>query len=104
MQADAHPYLGGGLFCVLSMPHHVADSATLERVVKRLNHLEMAPQDLPPHLGAWTQGRRGDNPAYCCFLPNMLHTNLLIAMNLSVWAIGRARWAHGVLASMGIAA
>ena len=68
----------------------------------KLNELEMARLDLPPHFGAWTLGRSGDNPAYCSFLPNALHNIPMIAMNMSAWAMGRARWANHALASMGV--
>jgi hypothetical protein len=102
VEADTHPYLGGGLSCRLSLPHRVPNSEKLELILLALNKAEMAARDLAPHFGAWTMGPTEDNPVYCSFLPNVLHANVGVAMNMSVWAIARARWAHGVLASIGI--
>lgn len=94
-----HPELGGGLFCLLQMPHQVPDKKLLARLCLRLNALEMAPRDLPPHFGAWCPGRMGTNPAYVCFLPNVLHSVPGIATNVAFWAMHRAQWAHAELAA-----
>jgi hypothetical protein len=66
-----HPEMGGGLFCLLQMPHQVKNAKQLERLIMQLNRLELAPEDLAPHFGAWCPGRVGMNPAYVCFLPNL---------------------------------
>lgn len=103
MADQPHPELGGGLFCLLQMPHQVkGSSAQLQSICSRLNKLEMAAADLPPHFGAWCPGKLGSNPAYVCFLPNSLHRVSGIAVNTAFWAVNRARWANGVLASMGV--
>lgn len=97
-----HPDLGGGLFCLLQMPHTVADETRLNRVVMQLNKMEMAAHDLPPHFGAWCRGKMDNNPAYVSFLPNARHSTAGIAANTSIWALNRAQWANAMLASMGI--
>lgn len=106
LQGDQpHPELGGGLFCLLQLPHQLSDQARLDRVLVQLNQMEMAPHDLPPHFGAWCPGRRGNNPAYVSFLPNVLHSAVPgIAVNMSAWALGRAKWASAMLTSIGIRA
>jgi hypothetical protein len=71
-------------------------------IVERLNVMEMAPLDLPPHIGAWCTGTLGNNPAYVTFLPNFFHDKASIAVNVSVWAAGRAQWANAMLASLGV--
>jgi hypothetical protein len=106
-QLDAdqqHPEMGGGLFCILQMPHQVKDKEKLDQLVIQLNRMEWAPRDLAPHFGAWCPGRVGMNLAYVCFLPNALYPIKGIATNVSLWAWYRARWANAVLASLGVAA
>ncbi len=102
MADQPHPELGGGLFCLLQMPHRVADEDRLQRICLQLNQMEMAPHDLPPHFGAWCPGRLGNNPAYVAFLPNALHAASGIAVNVALWAMNRAQWAHAMLASLGV--
>ena len=99
-----HPEAGGGLLCCLEMPHRTGDEAALPTVLARLNAMEMAPLDRPPHFGAWCPGTLGDNPAYVSFLPNFLHGVGGIAVNLSFWAYGRAQWADAMLPSLGLRA
>ena len=101
MAADQHPYLGGGLFCALSLPQRFEDAEVLDRVLMQLNVLEMAPRDLAPHVGAWTRGVAGDNPAYCYFVTNPFQGTPGVIGNLSVWALARARWAYRELSAMG---
>jgi hypothetical protein len=96
-----HPEAGGGLFCLLQMPHQIDDEARRNQAIARLNQMEMVPGDLPPHFGAWCCGNVG-NPAYISFLLNDLHDVSGIAVNMSIWAMVRANWASGMLASMGI--
>jgi hypothetical protein len=96
-----HPDLGGGLFCLLQLPHQIEDEAKLHRVIDELNRMEMAPYDLPPHFGAWCQGKLGNNPAYVSFLPNYLHEATGIAVNVSIWAMHRAQWADAMLVTLG---
>lgn len=97
-----HPELGGGLFCLLQMPHRVTDQAQLHRILQQLNRTEMAAKDLPPHFGAWCPGKMGNNPAYVSFLPNALHPVSGIALNQAIWALNRAAWGNEALASMGV--
>ena len=97
-----HPEVGGGLFCLLQMPHEFPDEASLHRALAQLNRMEMEPHDLPPHFGAWCAGRRGNNPAYVSFLPNALHSAAGIAVNVSIWAANRAQWADAMLAAQGV--
>lgn len=97
-----HPEMGGGLCCLLQLPHQCPEVSRLDDVLVRLNQMEMAPTDLPPHFGAWCRGQIGNNPAYVSYLPNSLHSVSGIAVNMSFWALSRARWANGVLASLGI--
>lgn len=101
MGDQPHPDLGGGLFCLLQMPHQIADEDRLDAVIGELNRIEMAPQDLPPHFGAWCRGKLGNNPAYVSFLPNDLHHVHGLAVNMSVWALHRAHLADAMLATMG---
>jgi hypothetical protein len=95
-----HPTLGGGLFCLLELPHRVADDSRIDPVLNHLNQMEMAPADLPPHFGAWCQGNLGNNPAYVAFFPNVMHAVQGIALNASIWALHRAEWADAVLLSL----
>ena len=97
-----HPKLGGGLFCLLELPHRIADVSRRDLVLNRLNQMEMAAHDLPPHFGAWCRGHQGNNPAYVAFFPNVMHTVEGIALNASMWALFRADWANAALASLGV--
>ena len=97
-----HPAMGGGLFCLLNMPHEIADKDKLYKVIAELNRLEMQGNDLPPHFGAWCSGVRDTNPAYVSFLPNALHSSDGIAINMSVWAMNRAQIADAMLLNMGV--
>jgi hypothetical protein len=99
MTADQpHPELGGGLFCLLQMPHKIEDQKRLQRMCVQLNNMEMAAHDLPPHFGAWCEGKLGNNPAYVSFFPNALYSASGIAVNAAFWAINRAQWANAMLA------
>lgn len=102
MADQPHPELGGGLFCLLQMPHQFEDERRLHKACIELNNMEMAAHDLPPHFGAWCAGKLGGNPAYVSFLPNALHSASGIAVNSAFWALNRAQWANSVLASMGV--
>jgi hypothetical protein len=62
-----------------------------ENLLKLLNRMEWAPQDLAPHFGAWCPGRVGMNLAYVSFLPNALYPIKGMATNVSLWAWYRAR-------------
>jgi len=101
MTNQPHPS-GAGLFTLLEMPHQIPEKPQLEWILNCLNTLEMQPGDQPPHIGAWCPGSLGDNPAYVTFLPNVLHSHPGIAVNVSCWAMGRAQWGNGMLASRGI--
>lgn len=101
MGDQPHPELGGGLFCLLQMPHQIEDQSRLNTVCLQLNKMEMAAHDLPPHFGAWCPGRLGNNPSYVSFLPNPMHRVPGIAVNFSFWAFNRAQWANAMLASLG---
>lgn len=101
---EPHPEMGGGLFCILQMPHQIDDESKLNKIIIQLNQMEMAPHDMPPHFGAWCIGRMDNNPAYVSFLPNTLHSVNGIALNFSIWANARAQWANAMLASLGVIA
>ena len=104
LAAEAHPELGGGLFCLLHMPHRAPDLTQLQRLCLQLNSMEMAAHDLPPHFGAWCPGKQVDSPAYVSFLPNAMHELPGVATNFAVWAASRAQWANAMLASLGLRA
>ena len=104
MADQPHPELGGGLFCLLQMPHQLQDERRLNQVCLQLNNMEMAAHDLPPHFGAWCSGKLGNNPAYISFLPNPLYAASGIAVNSGFWAMNRAQWANAMLASLGVRA
>ena len=97
-----HPELGGGLFCLLQMPHQIGDEGRLANICMQLNTMEMAAMDLPPHFGAWCPSEAGANLAYVSFLPNPLLEVKGIAHNFGIWAFHRAQWANAMLASMGV--
>lgn len=97
-----HPELGGGLFCLLEMPHRIADKERLHQLSQQLNLMEMAAHDLPPHFGAWCVGSLGNNLAYVSFLPNELHHATGIASNYAFWSLSRSLWANAMLASLGV--
>jgi hypothetical protein len=97
-----HPELGGGLLVLLQMPHNIADNSELAQLCGKLNCLEMAPADLPPHFGAWCPGS-DCTLTYVSFLPNALHNVIPgIAMNCAFWAFHRAHWADAILATFGV--
>ena len=103
LRADQpHPELGGGLFCLLQLPHQIRDERRLASICAQLNGMEMAAHDLPPHFGAWCKGKLGSNPAYVSFFPNALHSTSGIAVNAAFWALNRAQWAHAMLAAMDV--
>ena len=102
MADQPHPELGGGLFCLLQMPHQVRDEEGLQTICMKLNRREMAAHDLPPHFGAWCPCKNGNNPSYISFLPNPLYSATSIAVNAAFWAMNRAKWASATLASMGV--
>ena len=104
MADQPHPELGGGLFCLLQMPHQLQDVNRLNTVCLQLNSMEMAAHDLPPHCGAWCPGKLGNNPAYISFFPNALFAASGIAVNAGFWAMNRAQWANAMLASLGVRA
>jgi hypothetical protein len=102
LRADQpHPELGGGLFVLLQLPHKLPGARQVQEACMRLNQLEMAASDIPPHFGAWCPGRMGGNLAYVSFLPNFMHKVPNIAMNATMWAIHRAEWGSNQLAAMG---
>jgi hypothetical protein len=101
---QSHPALGGGLFCLLELPHRIVDESRIEPILNQLNKLEMTPDDLPPHFGAWCRGNFDNNPAYVAFFPNVMHGIDAIALNVSHWALHRAEWADAALASLGVRA
>ena len=99
---DTHPALGGGLFCLLQLPMSFENEQLL-KILNILNTAEMAPNDLPPHFGAWTTGQRGNNPAYVSFLPNIMHSEAKnIHVNMSIWANQRVQFAMATLISHGL--
>jgi hypothetical protein len=101
MGDNPHPELGGGLFCLLRLPHQIPDQDEVYGICATLNRLEMLVEDLPPHFGAWCPGRQ-NNLAYIMFLPNALHSVPGIAVNCAMWAAHRAMWANDVLKELGI--
>jgi hypothetical protein len=96
-----HPEVGGGLLCLLQLPHQIDDEVKLDQAIAELNRMEMALHDLPPHFGAWCRGNLGNNPAYVSFLPNALHATNGIALNASAWAFHRAHSADAMLVALG---
>jgi hypothetical protein len=92
---EPNPEVGGGLFCLLSLPQRIEQKQKLIAVVAELNHLEMTSVDQPPHFGAWCVGKAGNNLAYVSFLINAMHEIPSIAINFAVWAMHRAEWANG---------
>ena len=99
-----HPELGGGLSCLLQMPHQFSDEKLVHHFCLQLNNLEMAARDLPPHFGAWCVGKLGNNLAYVSFLPNALHSVSGIAVNAAFWAMSRVQVANAMLASLSVQA
>jgi hypothetical protein len=95
-----HPELGGGLFCLLQMPHELPDQDHLDQTLTQLNRMEMEPRDLAPHFGAWCRGPKGHNPAYVTFLPNALQAKGMM-LNLSLWAAVRAKRGNSMLGVLG---
>lgn len=93
-----HPEAGGGLLCLLQLPHRFEDKGSLASAVTYLNKVEMMPHDLPPHFGAWCPSDNGNTLAYCSFLPNVFHSISGIAVNMTIWAMHRAQIADAMLA------
>jgi hypothetical protein len=102
LRADQpHPHLGGGLLCSLEFPHQLRDDSQVRELCVRLNNLEMEARDLPPHFGAWCEGKSGENLAYVSFYSNVLHPISGIAVNAVSWAFSRAQWANAGLGGIG---
>jgi hypothetical protein len=97
-----HPALGGGLLCLLELPHRIVNESRIDPILNQLNQKEMVPEDLPPHFGAWCRGNLENNPAYVAFFPNVMRFIGGIAINASIWALHRAEWADTALASFGV--
>lgn len=97
---EPHHELGGGLLCTLQLRRSVESKVRLGRICNQLNALEMAALDLPPHFGAWSSARSDKNPVYVSFFPNAMHSISGIGIKAAVWALTRARWASGVIASL----
>ena len=87
----AHSELGGGLLCMLQLPQRLADAEKRYAALNLLNVSEMNSPGLPPHIGAWCEGKAGDNFAYVSFLPNILHDVPRIPMLAAEWAKRRAK-------------
>ena len=104
MGDQPHPELGGGVFCLLQMPHQLRDEKRLQQMCLNLNNMEMAADNLPPHFGAWCPGRQGNNLGYVSFFPNALHSVSGVAVNAAIWAMNRAQRANAMLASLGVRA
>jgi len=85
-----HSELGGGLLCILQLAHRLGDAQKRHAALNLLNVSEMNSPGLPPHLGAWCEGKGGDNFAYVSFLPNLLHEVPGLAARASGWARSRA--------------
>lgn len=100
--AEGHPEMGGGLFCLLRLPHVIHEEARLQQICEMLNTRELDALGQPPHFGAWCPDRMGNGLAYVCFLPNVLHRVAGIASNVAVWSMHRARWASAALAVAGV--
>jgi hypothetical protein len=90
LAAPPHIELGGGLVCVLQLPQRYAQAQSRHAAVNLLNISEMNSPGLPPHIGAWCEGKAGDNFAYVSFLPNVLHAVPGLAIEVSRWARRRA--------------
>ena len=101
LATEAHPAMGGGLFCILELPFGFEEDKLIS-VINILNKAEMLPHDLPPHFGSWTIGNRKNNPAYVSFLPNIMHKEAKnIQVNMSIWANSRVQSACATLLSHG---
>lgn len=89
-----HPALGGGLFCVLTLPQTFDDPKQLQTALWVLNEMELVEGPGVPHFGAWCASHNGKHPAYVSFLPNFLHAVPGIAVNFAIWASHRASAAY----------
>jgi hypothetical protein len=99
LRAPTHSELGGGLLCLLQLSHRLGDAPKRHAALNLLNVSEMNSPGLPPHIGAWCEGKGGDNFAYVSFLPNILHDVPGIAVQASRWARSRAEAVVGLLAA-----
>ena len=87
----AHPRLGGGLFCLLTMPYRIGSVSMRDQAANYLNSNALDhPSDSPNLLGAWCAGRSNEELCFTCFLPNKLRgvRNLVQAVihNMETWA------------------
>jgi hypothetical protein len=104
LAAPPHIELGGGLVCVLQLPQRYAQAQSRYAAVNLLNISEMNSPGLPPHIGAWCEGKAGDNFAYVSFLPNVLHAVPGLAIEVSRWARRRAEAIANLLSAADAAA
>jgi hypothetical protein len=99
LREPPHSELGGGLLCILQLSHRIGDAPKHHAALNLLNVSEMNSPGLPPHIGAWCEGKGGDNFAYVSFLPNILHDVPGIAVQASQWARHRAEAVVNLLAA-----
>ena len=99
LREPSHSELGGGLLCILQLSHRLGDAQKRHAALNLLNVSEMNSPGLPPHIGAWCEGKGGDNLAYVSFLPNLLHDVPGIATQASLWARSRAEAVVNLLAA-----
>jgi hypothetical protein len=99
LREPPHSELGGGLLGILQLSHRLGDAPKRHAALNLLNVSEMNSPGLPPHIGAWCEGKGGDNFAYVSFLPNILHDVPGIATQASLWAKSRAEAVVNLLAA-----
>ena len=87
----AHPRLGGGLYCLLTMPYQIGSTAMRDQAAKYLNSNALDnPHHSPNLLGAWCAGHSDSELCFTCFLPNKLYgvRNVIkaVLLNMEAWA------------------
>lgn len=87
-----HPLLGNGLLVTLQLPFR--DSAlAISKLCIEMNYMEASMWTGFPLLGSWHACEVGESSAaaFSMFVPNALYEPL-IATNVAIWMLHRARW------------
>jgi hypothetical protein len=95
---ETHPQLGNGLLVTLQLPRF-AEAATIAKECAYLNFLEAGSWTGFPLFGCWhphVSRESRDGIAFTTFVPNALYQPLL-ATNLALWMLGRAKWVRETL-------
>lgn len=86
LSAAPHPEAGNGLLCLMRLPY-AADPAEVAALANMLNATEAQGNTNTMLLGAWCPQPNSDTTlAFCSFVPNLVHTWVLVENLVSYFA------------------